>query len=339
MAIVMAGCSVILGAPASARDAIPHAANQGRLTIGLHVPWAVGGPRIERTGRLNDFPGEWPDIPFASVRLWDTRTAWLNLEPAQDQWDFGMLDANVDKASSQGVTDITLVLWGTPAWAAESLSADDAPWLGPGSAAPPRDNTDWVDYVRTVVNRYRGRITAYQIGNEPNLAWFWRGDPARLADLVDLAARVIHEVDPAAEVIAPGPMMAGPYVGSTMMRIWRTLAERRTPIDAIAFHWYPPAGTDPHELVEVSAAVREASSAAGLRGEPLWLTEVNLVQGRLRRARTADVQVRQVNRAAAQAGLDHLYWYAWTDLGPQQLLDFSPGSGAAIGLAADYRPR
>jgi hypothetical protein len=95
MAIVMAGCSVTLGAPASARDAIPHAANQGRLTIGLHVPWAVGGPRIERTGRLNDFPGEWPDIPFASVRLWDTRTAWLNVEPAQDQWDFEMLDANV----------------------------------------------------------------------------------------------------------------------------------------------------------------------------------------------------------------------------------------------------
>lgn len=143
MAIVMAGCSVILGAPASARDAIPHAANQDRLTIGLHVPWAVGGPRIERSGRLNDFPGEWPDIPFALVRLWDTRTAWLNLEPAQDQWDFGMLDANVDKASSQD--RYSLVLWGTPAWAAESLSADDAPWLGPGSAAPPLDNTDWVD--------------------------------------------------------------------------------------------------------------------------------------------------------------------------------------------------
>jgi hypothetical protein len=339
IAIVMVGCSVILAPPAFARDATPDVVRRSGFTVGLHVPWAVGGPRIERTGQLNDFPGEWPDIPMTSVRLWDTRTAWLNVEPAQDQWAFEMLDANVDKAMNHGVTDITLVLWGTPGWAADSLSADDAPWLGPGSAAPPRDNADWVDYVRTVVTRYRGRITAYEIGNEPNLGWFWRGDPARLAELVDVAARVIREVDPAAAVIAPGPMMMGPHVGSVAQRLWRALAERQTPIDAIAFHWYPPAGTEPHELIQVSTAVRRATSAAGLRCESLWLTEVNLVQGRSRWDRTADWQVREVNRTAAKTGLDRLYWYAWTNLGPSHLLDFSPGSGAAVGLASTYRPR
>ena len=104
----MVRCSVNPAPPVFARDATPDAVRSG----------------------------EWPDIPMASVRLWDTRTAWLHVEPAQDQWAFEMLDANIDMAMGHGVTDTTLVLWGTPGWAAESLSADDAPWLGPGVSGP-----------------------------------------------------------------------------------------------------------------------------------------------------------------------------------------------------------
>ena len=35
-----------------------------RTVIGLHVPWAVGGLRIERDGSLRQHPGEWPVRDF-----------------------------------------------------------------------------------------------------------------------------------------------------------------------------------------------------------------------------------------------------------------------------------
>ncbi len=42
-----------------------------------------------------------------------------------------------------------------------------------GAFAPPDDLTDYGDFVQTVVSRYRGRIPAYQIWNEPNIYPEW----------------------------------------------------------------------------------------------------------------------------------------------------------------------
>jgi hypothetical protein len=67
--------------------------------IGLHVPWAIGAPAINRDGKLTERNPEYPNFPFDTVRLWDTRTAWLNLESEQDQWDFSNLDSHIDQAT------------------------------------------------------------------------------------------------------------------------------------------------------------------------------------------------------------------------------------------------
>jgi len=141
----------------------------------------VGGPRIEPDGRLVQFPGDWPEQRVDGLRLWDTRTAWLNLEPVDDGWEFAHLDALVAKAEGRGVTRITLVLAGTPRWAATRVSDADAPWLGPGSAAPPRDIAQWQEFTAKVAERYRGRIDAYEVWNEPLSAEFFNGTPEEWA--------------------------------------------------------------------------------------------------------------------------------------------------------------
>src|SRR5580658_6509043 len=77
------------------------------------------------------------------------------------------------------------------------------------SAHPPADNAepanldDWRTYVRTVVSRYKGRIEAYEIWNEPNLRDFWTGTLDQMLTLTKEASQIIHSVDPKALVVSP----------------------------------------------------------------------------------------------------------------------------------------
>ena len=326
--------------PAAANDAVPasatHRVTPGRMPatpamttsiVGLHVPWAVGGPRIERDGTLRQHPGEWPNIPVRSLRLWDTRTAWLNIEPAQDQWEFAQLDAEIAIAHAHGVSDITLVLWGTPVWAASSLDADDAGWLGPGAAAPPRSMADWRDFVAKVSDRYRGVITAYEIGNEPDDPKFWRGTPQQFAEMVSIAARTIRAMDSVVTVVAPAALisMSSKQPAAVRPPAWSAN------VDALSFHWYPRTSVAPSQLRRVAMKLRAQARGVGLGGLPLWLTEVNYRGARVGARRQYDL-VAETNVQARSLGLKRVYWYAWTDLGPPELLPIQPGTPAALAL-------
>jgi hypothetical protein len=296
------------GAAAGAPNQGPHVARHSPL-IGVHVPWSVGGPRIEVDGSRVQHPGEWPSEQVRAIRLWDTRTAWLHLEPAKGRWSFDHLDAHLAKAREQGVEHITLVLWGTPRWAARDLDDGDAPWLGPGSAAPPRDQVAWLDYVTVVASRYQGLIDAYQIGNEPNFRMFWRGSTEELISMVVQAAERIKAIDPDATVIAPSMLMTTGKLPRSAAGIWQALARESEHIDAWSLHWYPTPATP---LGDLRAAIAEAP-------KPLWLTEVGL-PSKGQNPRQEQAAITRTLRIAQQAGVDYLAWYAWTDLGPPGLI-------------------
>ncbi len=86
----------------------------------------------------------------------------------------------------------------------------DAPpkWAqtAPGDFAPPGNLDDFGDYVAAVASRYKGRITHYQIWNEPNNYPEWGELPVNPEDFTKLlctAYRRIKEADPNAKVLAP----------------------------------------------------------------------------------------------------------------------------------------
>jgi hypothetical protein len=296
-----------------------HARSGVSPMVGLHVPWAVGGPRIERDGRRVDHPGEWPSHPIRAIRLWDTRTAWLNMHLGPNHWDFQHLDAHVAKARAEGVTHITLVLWGTPRWAARDLDPRDAPWLGPGSASPPRDLQDWERFVRAVSIRYQGLIDAYQIGNEPNHSIFWRGTTAELVDMVGAATRIIKETDPSATIIAPGILITTARDVIAARELWSALARSSVLVDAVSFHWYPPTALSKRDtrftMATLSAAAR---STVGSQAQ-VWITEVNLVDQGVPERRKIEA-ISDVHDVVTGLGFHYLNWYAWTDLGPHGVL-------------------
>jgi len=110
--------------------------------------------------------GDWPSdrVPVESFRLWDTGTSWLQIEANRGRYDWRLLDRALETSSSAGVDDVLMVLGPTPVWNASTTRGVQYPV--PGAASVPRSFAAWDEFVEAVVDRYAGRITAYQIWNE-----------------------------------------------------------------------------------------------------------------------------------------------------------------------------
>jgi hypothetical protein len=79
-------------------------------------------------------------------------------------------------------------------------------------SGPPRDYAEFRRFMQDLAQRYRGRVDAYELWNEPNLQREWRGDtldPARFAALVAEGAQGVRAGDPDALVISGAPAVTG----------------------------------------------------------------------------------------------------------------------------------
>lgn len=82
----------------------------------------------------------------------------------------------------------------SPAWARQA----DAP-----PEAPPANFADFGDFLAILAERYKGRISHYQLWNEPNLAHEWGTppDPKGYVDLLGIGYQRIKEVDESIKVL------------------------------------------------------------------------------------------------------------------------------------------
>ena len=124
--------------------------------------------------------------------------AWSDIEKGQDGFDWYFLDeVIVPGAESRGLK-LLLRLDRSPLWAVEEK---------PGLSAntPPQDFADYGDFCGQMAARYRGRVQAYQVWNEPNLHREWgnaKPDPVAYTQLLKVCYEAIKSADPAAIVIS-----------------------------------------------------------------------------------------------------------------------------------------
>lgn len=88
-----------------------------------------------------------------------------------------------------------------PFWAQEDGGAVPLP------SAPPKNYQDFGDFCFAFADRYKGRVGAYEVWNEPNLAREWGNQPPNPAEYVKLLAAcytAIKKADPAAIVLSAG---------------------------------------------------------------------------------------------------------------------------------------
>lgn len=137
--------------------------------------------------------------------------AWRDIELEKGEFNWSHTDHIVYTANKYGGLDLLIRIDDAPEWAAPGCK-------NPGAGViqgPPRDLQNFVDFLTALVGRYKGRIRAYEIWNEPNLSREWCGrtpSPAEYAEMLRVAYSTIKTIDPNAIVISAGmtPTGSGP---------------------------------------------------------------------------------------------------------------------------------
>jgi len=275
--------------------------------FGMHVRW--GATTLY-----------WPKARFHSWRVITTETTWSNLESRKGVWLFGPLDTAVATAESRGV-EVLYTLGYAPQWAIDRKFIGD--W-NPGHALPPQDLADWESYVRTVVQRYKGRIKNYELMNEPHFTemdgrYSKRDFPvATMVEMARIASRIIKEHDPGARLVSMSP--SGAYNGIRRVEAFLKAGGGKY-VDAVGFHFYEKT---PEDIPKLARALRRVMANYGLAHLPVWNTESgfyiaasDIPPGRVSASETLFTPTQGgavVSRAltlGAAAGLRRFYWYSW----------------------------
>lgn len=270
----------------------------------------------------------WPP-QVTHVRLWDNGVAWCQVHTGPGVFDWTLLDALVAKAEGR---HLTYVIAGTPRWLARDPdSPHAAPWLGPGSNSMPWSMTHAAAFCSALATRYRGRIHAYEVWNEPQLADFLTplADVTVLATMTRRAYTAIKAADPGALVLAAA-ILPRPSSGGMRraMKYLAALRAERWPVDGFTAHLYPEVGRGVARWRWMLVTTRAALLAARAPVRRLWVTET--AYGLLGPTVTDAAALADATYKAA--GRTPIWWYAWNrpDLGGGIV---GPGSAAWQGSA------
>jgi polysaccharide biosynthesis protein PslG len=239
--------------PKAKRRFVPTGATRLKIIVTIAALVVAAGLLANRAGQYDPFEGSavvnppftsltygvqaflWWDKNMASLALDWTRLmvfsdvkqmfSWKDLEPNKGEWDFTRADELVGEVEAKGLK-LVVRLGDTPGWAygeweQDTLTPNPSP-SGRGEQSPqkafidspPSDFQDFADYCGAIAGRYKGRIAAYQIWNEPNLAREWGGRTPNAAEYVALlkaCSEAIRTADPGAILISAGLAPTGTY--------------------------------------------------------------------------------------------------------------------------------
>ncbi len=201
---------------------------------------------------------------------------WARAEPEPGRYEWRDVDNTVREAERAGLK-LLLRVHNAPAWARPPNSPPNT---------PPDDPQALGEFMRALAARYQGRVHAYEIWNEPNLAFEWGGkwpEPARYAEMVRVASAAVRATDEKALVVAGALAVTGEGSEAAIgdldyLRAFYAAGARGT-FDALSVHPYGfgrPPDMSPEEGLGLRRAEehRQVMVQAGDADTPIWFTEL-----------------------------------------------------------------
>ena len=206
--------------------------------------------------------------------------SWREIEPLPGDYHWEYADSVVRACDYYGV-NLIVRLDQQPEWTTPEAVFPE------GGQAPPDDLNTYGDFCATVAARYRGRVRAYVVWNEPNLACEWgnaRPDPAAYVDLLRIAYRRIKAADPEALVVSAGLSPTNENTARAMDdRLYLRLmyqAGLRQHCDVLGVHAYgfaypPDDPRDAHQGLNLARVMdlRDIMVEHGDAARPVWALE------------------------------------------------------------------
>lgn len=181
-------------------------------------------------------------------------------------WYVNRADSIVNMARARNL-EVLITLLDTPSWANG----------GQAKNVPPNEPQDYADFAGWLANHFKGKVSAYEVWNEPNLSGFWSTEDATsYAALVRAAYAAVKSSDPAAIVVA----------GVTSQNDTDWLARMYAAgvvgfYDVLSVHAYQGPANDAPEIPDTGQwwrmdhvkAVHELMVQYGDATKPIWATE------------------------------------------------------------------
>ncbi len=202
--------------------------------------------------------------------------SWRSIEPQRGKYQWADLHKAVQAASENNL-GLLIRVDQAPDWSHPSNP-------DPGAPPDPEYLDDWGRFLQMAAARGAGRVQAYEIWNEPNLAVEWGGqppDPAGYQSLLAAAYRGIKAGDPAALVVSAGLAVTGEATANAVddAQYLRQLYEAGAApfFDVLGAH--PHAGPDGPEgrLFLKMEQQRRVMEEAGDAHKPVWATEMEWI--------------------------------------------------------------
>ena len=175
----------------------------------LDIPFSKIGIGFEKLDRAVFDPEKAYDkvarIGIKKIRL---QSGWQRTEKEKGVYDFAWLDDIVDNLIRRGMEPWLCLCYGNPLYTplAEVVF---------GAVGCPPINTEeamnaWINYVKAVAEHYRGRVSFYEIWNEPDCPYSWKHVDGEEKDMFrdareygafsEATANAVKSVDPDARV-------------------------------------------------------------------------------------------------------------------------------------------
>ena len=152
-------------------------------------PWSVDCCGLDR--EMSDYDMYAPHLAALGAKYARINSGWAKTEQEKGRYDFAWLDHVVDGMIADGVRPWVALQYGNPLYGSDYRLGTKIRNI----VANPAAYEGWLRYVEATVARYRGRVRAWEIWNEP----FRQGKD--YAELVSKTAALIRRLQPEARIL------------------------------------------------------------------------------------------------------------------------------------------
>ncbi len=253
------------------------------------------------------------NVVDAGIKWVRTGAYWSAVEISKGSFDWTQVDRVVNYADSHDLS-ILLVIAYTPGWANGNK----------GFNYPPDNVSDWENFVRITVDRYKNKVKYWDIWNEPNsLDFFTQGKDVFVEKIFLPAARVIRSADPGAFIVGPGLAHLTSLNAEWYFWMKYILTQCSEYIDIVSHHIYKNEGVYfIYELLEIGEplipSVKSIIEETGHSSKPFWITETGWNTAEFSENVQAERYLEMLQKQRAERCPDKIFFYEIID-------DPSPG--------------
>lgn len=284
---------------------------------------------------------------------------WKLIEPRDDAWNFGSLDAYIGNLAAAGIRPFPVLFHTAPFVKSDDLRL-------PVHSAKQKD--EWREFVAMVVQRYgaggeywsteyklqhpgqrRMPVTTWQVWNEENGPKHVNDpNPAQYAELVKISHEAIDSRDAGADVVLGGmfgkPRGKGGIKAPKFLRKVYKSAGVKEAFDGVAIHPYSP---DIKGIKKQIKQIRKVLKQKKDKGADVWLTELGwgsskkgrLGVGKKKQSKLLRQSFKLALKKRGKWKIGGVMWYTWRDLPKSEApCDWCATAGLVKGNGTKAKP-